>query len=484
MNSHHLRKSEIQYELKIRGQPIEGTANDLRKRLTQCFSSNVGVVEDIVLKLEPETELEECEEKCNDLSSLVEEYDGSGKAPEGQRLLARLAHLRMRIDRIPINDWNKEELEESRSVLLNKTKALIDLVAGKGTELETEPQSEDGGDKKKEEDASTTEKKTEDRGHPSTDDLISGLGTSAAENLEPPRPNLQPTLCHSMTQSASENQSPVLQKAPMPLGSSSQDRHGTKAVPIYKWGLRFSNEYGQSVGAFLQRVEELRRARGITKPELFNSAVDLFSGSALVWYRFTIGRITSWESLCTEMKIVFQTADHDVRLQQEIFNRAQGENESIDMFIACMEGLYARLAISVPEETRLKQILHNLHPQLQDRLALFEVNSIEDLRLLGRKAEMGRRRATTLRPIYSNKTSLEPDLLCNDSSHPRRNHNGKLASLQARTLPQKSIKCWNCNNQGHRFATCPEPRTLFCYGCGARDTKKSTCTNCKHPKNV
>lgn len=33
-------------------------------------------------------------------------------------------------------------------------------------------------------------------------------------------------------------------------------------IAVYKWGISFGNEPGLSVGAFLQRVEELRRATG------------------------------------------------------------------------------------------------------------------------------------------------------------------------------------------------------------------------------
>ncbi|KAG8295657.1 hypothetical protein J6590_075403 [Homalodisca vitripennis] len=98
----------------------------------------------------------------------------------------------------------------------------------------------------------------------------------------------------------------------------------------------------QSVGAFLQRVEELRRARGVTPTEPFESAVDLFSGPALVWYRSTIGRINTWEQLCQDLEVVFQAPDHDIGLQQEIFNRMQGETESIDLFIAAMEAAETR----------------------------------------------------------------------------------------------------------------------------------------------
>ncbi|KAG8256362.1 hypothetical protein J6590_070483 [Homalodisca vitripennis] len=140
--------------------------------------------------------------------------------------------------------------------------------------------------------------------------------------------------------------------------TSSAHRRG---VPVYKWGLQFNGQ-SQSVGAFLQRAEELRRALGVTTTELSDSAVDLFTGPALTWYRSTIGHLRNWEQLCRDMELVFQHPDHDIYLQQEVFNRVQAETE------------------------------------------------LEQLRVMGRKAEAGRLRSITTRAVASNVGVLEPDL--------------------------------------------------------------------------
>ncbi|KAG8310547.1 hypothetical protein J6590_062676 [Homalodisca vitripennis] len=105
----------------------------------------------------------------------------------------------------------------------------------------------------------------------------------------------------------------------------------------------------------------------------------------------------------------------------------QGETESIHLFIAAMEGLYGRLATNVPEEARLRQMYHNLNPQLRDRLALFDVTSIEQLRKLGRKAEAGRFRSVEQRNVHRDHDVMEPDLAytpvrrrpTRDAAHPQ-----------------------------------------------------------------
>ena len=39
-----------------------------------------------------------------------------------------------------------------------------------------------------------------------------------------------------------------------------------------------------SLSTFLERVEERRRSRGISRALLFRDAVDLFAGDAYTWY--------------------------------------------------------------------------------------------------------------------------------------------------------------------------------------------------------
>lgn len=77
----------------IRGQPTEGTADELRKRLNQCFANNTAIDEAIVNALNTENELGECEGKFSDLRSLVDEYEGNFRDNEYHRILARLHHL-------------------------------------------------------------------------------------------------------------------------------------------------------------------------------------------------------------------------------------------------------------------------------------------------------------------------------------------------------------------------------------------------------
>jgi len=65
-----------------------------------------------------------------------------------------------------------------------------------------------------------------------------------------------------------------------------EDKVGSrKSVPVYKWGISFSGEGNVSAATLIANVEELRKARGITEQELYQSVSDLLTGKALTWHR-------------------------------------------------------------------------------------------------------------------------------------------------------------------------------------------------------
>lgn len=482
MTANHLRKDEVAYELKIRGVDSTGLADELRKRLNQCFTNNVLVMDTEINKLDAELELEQCKEKWEDIASLVDEYDGKGKDCEYQRLSARLYHLYMRIERIPVGASANNELEQRKADLLGKTKNLLDSLKGKKTSAE-EMVSRALSDTT----LNLTAETDQDLGDKG--DLMVNKGDEHSKQV----PTMERTV-KSDKLVLSNSSLPKFNFGQKEMLFSSQPRHQehllsqsnyhkTKSIPVYKWGIKFNHENKQSIGSFLERVEELRRARGVSEQELFESAVDLFEGSALVWYRSTINRISSWKALCKEMRTVFQAPDYEFRLQQEIFSRMQGDHESIDLFIAAMEGLYSRLSENVPETVKLNQIYNNLHPQLQDRLAMFDISSIEELRFMGRKAEVGRLRSSLTRSYLGIASPLEPDLACSNSQKRRNFPPTKLAAIQPSRLPNLNVQCWNCGVFGHRYAACNENRKKFCYGCGQPDVIKAKCGKCM-PKNL
>ncbi|XP_054257588.1 uncharacterized protein LOC128982670 [Macrosteles quadrilineatus] len=483
MNVYHLRKKEVEYELRIRGLSSDGNANELRKRLQQSVANNDEVSVAAVNSLDVAEELEECESKLEDLSANVADYEGNFTDNEYHRIVARLWHLYLRIGRIPGTAGSDDEQEKTKTELEVKTKELLDTFKDQGTS--TKNIGADQPTKIVDETSttpSTLMRKTEDGSSSVKTQMSLTLPTSNAANNKDGLPQQRP-LSPLPQKIDIPNKQPDQRNSVNLSGNTDQEKSSPsnrpKYVPVYKWGLKFDNNAGSSVAAFLERVEELRRARGVTHSELFESAVDLFSGSALVWYRASTSRIHSWPQLCKELRDVFQPPDYDFRLQQEIFNRIQGEQEPIDLYMAAMEGLYERLSVEIPETSRLAQIFNNLHPQLQDRLALLDIKSLDELRLMGRRAQAGRLRTSKPRPSPRSETTLEPDLAYQEPYRHRRVTGERVASIhQSPSGDNFPFTCWNCSMRGHRFRDCTRPKKRFCYGCGKDNILKKDCPSC------
>lgn len=87
------------------------------------------------------------------------------------------------------------------------------------------------------------------------------------------------------------------------------------SVPVFRWSLKFSGDRNDlSVQAFLQRVEELCEARGVTKSEVWRSAVDLFEGKVLIWYRAVKNSFVDWDSFVDGIRAEFEAFDYDEKL--------------------------------------------------------------------------------------------------------------------------------------------------------------------------
>lgn len=222
-------------------------------------------------------------------------------------------------------------------------------------------------------------------------------------------------------------------------------RNVSRIVPIFKWGVQF-NGSGELM-VFLERVEEMREARGVSKETLFKSAIDLFSEKALSWYRSVRSEVVSWDSLVGLLKRDFIHPDHDDMLLDKIKARKQERGEDVCIYISVMKNLFARMCESPSEEFKLKIIKRNLLNHFISRLSLNDVGSIAELSTMCKKIE-------------------------NSFPHRSLNTQKVFAMSTERT-------CWNCHKKGHNFNTCKEPLRKFCYRCGNRGHIAPSC-----PKNA
>lgn len=243
-----------------------------------------------------------------------------------------------------------------------------------------------------------------------------------------------------------------------------------KGIPVFKWDLKFDGAR-ESVSSFLERVEELRVARNCSKEEVFASAIDLFSGTALIWFRSIRGKVNDWDSLVKLIRRDFLPSDYDDVLWEQIKDRIQGKNEQVTIFIAVLENLFSRLTVPCSEQLKIKYIRRNLLPCYSSALALVDAPTVEALSELCRKIEDAN--ISVKHPTTSKIATLEQALTYNTTKP---------------TSDGSRLKCWNCDEDGHVRRDCRKPkRPIHCFGCNEPGVIKPNCPKCtptvSSPKN-
>lgn len=242
---------------------------------------------------------------------------------------------------------------------------------------------------------------------------------------------------------------------------------------ISKWGVKFLGERTGSINAFLERVEELRRTRGVTEAQLFQAAAELFDSRALIWYRANCQRVTTWRELVAELKAEFLPVDYDDRLWEEIRKRTQGPDEPIGVYVAIMERLFDRLGSKCEEEAKLRTIRRNLAPFLQQQLGLTDVSSIQELIKLGRMVEATRASVESfVPPSARSRRTLEPDLAYIGLV----TSEVAAVSLRPDRTERPTPRCWSCGELGHISRRCP--RSVWCLGCRTPGVQRYECPRC------
>lgn len=257
--------------------------------------------------------------------------------------------------------------------------------------------------------------------------------------------------------------------------------HRTKLIPVLHWNKKFSGHTSkQSLCSFLADVEELRVARQMSYKHLLSSAYDLFTDDALMWYKANRRSLSTWSSLVSKLREEYQPADFVDKLLDEARQRTQGVKEPIGSYLTIMAVYFDRLkdlGERLTEESKLRLLRKNLNPFFQAQLCLVTIDTVDQLRKLGRQIEQTRIATEDYKPpsAISSKT-LEPELTCVVVDEPI--VSPEIDAVQHRPVQTDSkIKCFNCSKIGHLARLCPDRFHKKCYGCGKEGFTKRNCPN-------
>jgi len=238
-------------------------------------------------------------------------------------------------------------------------------------------------------------------------------------------------------------------------------------------GLNLRFDGHGSVQAFIQRVEELCEARGISHQKLFNSAGELFSHDALFWYRGVREDVNSWRELRALLLEEFLPFDYNERLMAEIRSRTQGPDENIIQYLSIMKNYFERLSEPLDEDDQLKIVRNNLRPFYTTQLALVDIRDWQELKDNCRKLELAQWRTYHFQePPACTQYTVAADLACNR----------KIS--RASSVPTKSSShCPRCKGTDHAPDDCKAAPRFRCYRCGADGVTIRNCPRCNNRDN-
>lgn len=435
MKPNHLLIDELNYELRIRGIVSQRKdAAEKRKMLARLLERDRNRTNLSIVddNFDFETEKVAIENTLKSISDVITEFEGSEADSTYKRVISRIVHVTERIKRIvaPDNDEHDE-------VVLFKNESLADSL-----QLEVLLQ-----DKVKEQ-------------NPTQLDISSVMFPTVKQ---PP-----------VTQNVIQN--------------------SIKSVPVYKWNIHFSGDKHSDLSSFLERIDELCVSRHVSKKELFESATELFSGNALIWFRSIRNTINDWDSLINLMKREFLPSDYVDCVWEQIRDRIQADGEPVHIYIASMENLFARLGHFVAESTKLKYIKRNLLPFYITQLALMPVTSVADLLHYCKKldeAEMLKRNQNSSQfcTLDSKSTKGKYFDQCTTRTYSKSNFNvntdkPSTSDSVKRNSPkinaQQRVICWNCREPNHTYRYCYAKASKFCYRCGNPNVTIRECSCSKN----
>lgn len=253
-----------------------------------------------------------------------------------------------------------------------------------------------------------------------------------------------------------------------------------QTTAVHRWNVHFTGDPNTLCG-FLERVEELQVARGITKEQLLRSALDLFKDKALIWYRSIKTYIRTWDELVAQLKTDFLPFNYNEQLWEEIKARKQGKDERITIYLAVMENLFGRLTKHPTLEMKLQVIMRNLQPKFSQRMTFINIKTLEELKTACRLIEQSELQSVNFKqaPTLMESELLEPELLYKPKVEMNRGYSRPKAHNVAELAINRKVECWNCQEEGHGFNECKKKRTVFCYRCGRREVTVQTCPKCK-----
>lgn len=261
---------------------------------------------------------------------------------------------------------------------------------------------------------------------------------------------------------------------------------------IQNWNLRFDGSpAGLNVEEFLYRVRSLTRdnLNGDFSVICKNLNI-LLIGKAREWFwRYHKNvQVVEWNHFCGAIRNQYKEFKSTFDIKEEIRCRKQKTNETYDTFFDSITTIMDRLPEPIAEGELIEILLRNLRPDIRQELLYIQITSLSHLR-----------RLVQMRENFLNDEHVRKSLAYRPNILPTQRRNISELEVMDQEVPyvddtsdnfveavhrtDSTFTCWNCGEAGHHWQDCLKDRTVFCYGCGLKDTYKPNCLRCASRKN-
>lgn len=272
-----------------------------------------------------------------------------------------------------------------------------------------------------------------------------------------------------------------------PVSHDSVTLRADKITSIIKnWNIKFDGSaQGLSVDEFLYRIRSLTADNFDNDFSIIcRNLTILLTGKALAWfwrYHKQVATVV-WDDFCVALRYQFKDFKTDFDIREELRNRKQKPNESFELFYESVSTMIDRLSTPISEEDLIEILTRNLRPEIRHELLYVPILSIAHLRKLVQMRENLFNDEYARRNIFNKSHQQIPRKSVSEIEHcdvklPCLTEIEKL-SVDAVNHTYIPPKCWNCSESGHLWEDCLKERTIFCYGCGAKNTYKPNCLKC------
>lgn len=216
----------------------------------------------------------------------------------------------------------------------------------------------------------------------------------AASNLNSPQAPMYQThtlLPNSNFPNFQQSQNPQYSRPPFQQVQYQVPFQHRHTLPVSKWNIaKYSgDDQGLKLNEFLELVQALSQAERVSNEDLFESAIHLFSGSALKWYmtQRTTGRLINWEHLVFELRRTYMHPDLDAHIKIKIYQRRQQRQESFHEYYFEMEKLFRSMCVQIPDYEKVQILQQNMRIDYKRQITFIPIVNLETLVAAGQKLD-------------------------------------------------------------------------------------------------